>query len=129
MKTSNRQRKLLMTMLLAGLLLLATVVSTAGARGSKPPKLIQLSYSETPGADGPDRVLEAFSRRTESVRFHMLFKGDAVNVPGKYDPKVTDTDISGNRAKHPWKPDRKHGGSQFISLVHRSLQQRGVARV
>jgi hypothetical protein len=123
-------RNVLVTALLAGLTTLVAVVApSSGAPAAKPPKLLQLSYDEAPGSDGPDRVLDAFSRRTESVRFHMIFKGDTFNVPGKYDPNVTDTDIHGNRAKHPWKPDRKHGGSQFISLVHRSLQQRGVARV
>jgi hypothetical protein len=91
--------------------------------------MVQLSYSEAPGQQGPDRSLEAFVRRADSLKFHTAFKHEHVTSPGRYDPDVTDTDIHGNRAKHPWKPDRRRRGSRLISLVHRSLNQRGFANV
>jgi hypothetical protein len=111
------------------LALLASLATSAPARPARTATVIQLSYGETPGQDGPDRVLEAFSRRTDSLKFHTTFKGEHVTSPGRYDPNVTDTDIHGNRAKHPWKPNRRLRGSRLISLVHRSLNQRGFARV
>ena len=111
------------------LVLLASLATSASARPVRTATVVQLSYGETPGQDGPDRVLEAFSRRTDSLKFHTTFKGEDVTSPGRYDPNVTDTDIHGNRAKHPWKPNRRLRGSRLISLVHRSLSQRGFARV
>jgi hypothetical protein len=104
-------------------------VPSAVARPAQLPFVVQLSYSEAPGQQGPDRALEAFARRTDSLKFHTAFKHQRITVPGRYDPKVTDTDIRGPRAKHPWRPNRRQRGSRLISLVHRSLHQRGFARV
>jgi hypothetical protein len=115
--------------LLVALALFWAAALPVGARPARVAKVIQLSYGETPGQQGPNRTLEAFSRRTDSLKFTTAFKHEQVRVPGRYDPDVTDTDIDGRRAKHPWKPNRRQGGSHLISLVHRSLSQRGFARV
>ena len=128
MSPLDRRRALLTGLLAAGLVALALLPS-ALARPPRTPSLLQLTYSEAPGQQGPDRVLEAFARRTDSVRFHTAFKHQRVSTLGRYDPNVTDTDIHGNRAKHPWKPNRRRAGSRLISLVHRSLNQRGFANV
>ncbi len=128
MSPSHRRRTLLAGLLAGGLLALAFLPS-ALARPMRTPSLVQVTYSEAPGQQGPDRVLEAFARRTDSVKFHTAFKHRRVSSPGRYDPNVTDTDLRGNRAKHPWKPNRRRGGSRLISLVHRSLNQRGFANV
>ncbi len=128
MSRSNRRHSLLVGLLAAGLVALALLPS-ALARPMRTPSLVQLTYGEAPGQQGPDRVLEAFARRTDSVKFHTAFKHQRVSSPGRYDANVTDTDIHGNGAKHPWKPDRRRHGSRLISLVHRSLNQRGFANV
>jgi len=94
-----------------------------------PPRVIQLSYGETPGQFGPDRVLEAFSRHTDGLRFSISYKGHRAGAPGNYRPDITDTDIHGRRAKHPWVPDRDRGGRRVVRLAHRSLRHRGRAKV
>ena len=128
MSGRNRQFTLLIGLLASSLAAVALVPS-AVARPARTASVIQLSYSEAPGQQGPNRVLEAFARRTDSLKFHTAFKHQRVTSPGRYDPNVTDTDIHGNRAKHPWKPNRRVRGSRLISLVHRSLNQRGFANV
>jgi hypothetical protein len=91
--------------------------------------VIQLSYDEAPGEQGPDRILDAFSRRTDALRFQTAYRGRHARAPGRYRRDITDTDIHGRRAKHPFVPDRDRGGSHLISLVHRSLHQRGRVEV
>jgi hypothetical protein len=111
-----------------GLGLLGAVASSAGAPRHEP-KVIQLSYSESSGDVGPNRRLEAFARHTDSLKFATHYNGHRARVPGAYRSDITDTDIHGHGAKHPWVPDRKHGGNRIIRLVHKSLDRRGFARV
>jgi hypothetical protein len=102
---------------------------SGGQRSHSPPRVIQLSYGETPGQSGPDRVLEAFARHTDSLRFGTFYNGHRASAPGKYRPDITDTDLHGRRAKHPWVPDRDRGGRRLVRLVHRSLRHRGRAKI
>jgi hypothetical protein len=107
-----------------------TAVDTAAAgSGDGSPKVIQLSYFESSGDQGADRGLEAFARHTHAVRFATSFDGHRANAPGRYRSSITDTDIKGRNAKHPWSPNRKQGGKEVIRLVHKSLHQRGFANV
>jgi hypothetical protein len=106
------------------------VATAAGAeRGDGSPKVIQLSYFESSGDQGADRGLEAFARHTHAIRFATSFHGHEANAPGRYRSNITDTDIKGHNAKHPWSPNRKAGGKEVIRLVHRSLHERGFANV
>ena len=63
------------------------------------------------------------------MHFATTYKGEKASAPGKYNSKVTDTDIHGRKARHPWEPDRKKGGGDVVRLVHEALHQRGVAEV
>jgi hypothetical protein len=90
--------------------------------------VIQLNYQES-SADGPDHRLMAFSRHTGSLKFATFYQGHGASAPGKYRPEITDTDIHGEGARHPWVPIRDQGGRRVIRLVHRSLSHRGIARV
>ncbi len=103
--------------------------STVGAqRGGHAPEVIQLSYGES-SDQGADRRLEAFARHTHGMHFATTYKGEKASAPGKYNSSVTDTDIHGRKARHPWEPDRKKGGGDVVRLVHEALHQRGVAEV
>jgi hypothetical protein len=104
-------------------------VSTSGAhRGGHAPDVIQLSYSES-SDQGADRRLEVFARHTHGMHFATAYKGEKASAPGKYNSTVTDTDIHGRKARHPWEPDRKKGGGDAVRLVHEALHQPGVAKV
>ena len=103
--------------------------SSGGAiRAKGSPDIIQLSYSES-SDQGADRRLETFARRTHAMHFATTYKGEKARAPGKYNSNVTDTDIHGRKARHPWEPDRKKGGADVVRLVHEALHQRGVAEV
>jgi len=124
--------RVLVAVLIASGVLAGAVVPPppAGAqRSERPPKLIQLSYDESSGDIGPDRQLAAFARRTNSLRFATSYNEHRASAPGKYRPNITDTDIHGEEASHPWIPDRDHGGRRVVRLVHRSLFHRGFAKV
>jgi|SRR5215208_5103466 len=107
----------------------AALGSTSASRGKGKPKVIQLSYSESSGDQGADRRLLAFARHTHGLHFATTYEGEKAKAPGKYRSNVTDTDIHGRKARHPWEPDRKKGGSDVVRLVHESLHQRGFAEV
>jgi hypothetical protein len=115
----------------AALLCMAMLgASAVGAhRAGHAPDIIQLSYSESSGDVGPDRRLEAFARHTHGMHFATTYKGRRAKSPGRYHSEVTDTDIHGRKARHPWEPDRREGGQAIIRLVHKSLHQRGFANV
>ena len=117
----------LAVVLCAGALGAAASAGAAGGKGS--PDVIQLSYFESSGDQGANRGLEAFARHTHAMRFATSFHGRSAHAPGKYRSNITDTDIKGSEAKHPWSPDRKHGGREVIGLVHKSLHERGFATV
>jgi hypothetical protein len=106
----------------------ASQSSGGASRAKGSPKIIQLSYIET-SDQGADRRLQAFARHTHGMHFATSYKGEKAKAPGKYNSHVTDTDIHGRRARHPWEPDRKQGGGDVIRLVHQALHQRGVAEV
>lgn len=108
-------------------ILSAPLAGASRAKGA--PNIIQLSYSESSGDQGADRRLLAFARRTHGMHFATTYKGEKASAPGKYRSEITDTDIHGRKAKHPWEPDRKHGGGDVVRLVHDSLHQRGFAVV
>jgi hypothetical protein len=116
---------------LAMLLCSASVLAAGApaAAGAGRPEVIQLSYFESSGDQGPDRRLEAFARHTHAMRFATTYGGRRASAPGRYRSDITDTDIRGREAKHPWTPDRKEGGGKVIRLVHRSLHDRGFATV
>jgi hypothetical protein len=100
--------------------------SSVGALpGDRPPDVIQLSYSETKGDIGPDNFLGVFARHTHRVRFAIQLHRIKARAPGRYRKDITDTDIHGRRARHPWVPDREEGGRGVISEVHRALHHRG----
>jgi hypothetical protein len=113
----------------AGLTMLLAVATTTSAAAASPPEVIQLSYFESSGDQGADRGLEAFARHTHAVRFATSFRGKTARAPGRYRDSITDTDIKGKQAQHPWTPNRKEGGGKVIRLVHRSLHGRGFAKV
>jgi hypothetical protein len=98
-------------------------------RGDRAPQVIQLSYSETKGDVGADNFLGAFSRHTHAVHFHAQKRRIKSAAPGRYRSDITDTDIHGSKARHPWVPDRKEGGGGVISLVHHALHHSGAIRV
>lgn len=110
------------------LLLVLVAAAVAPAAGS-PPELIQLSYYEGFRDQGPDRGLEAYARHTHAMRFATSFRGRTAHAPGRHIDAITDTDIHGHQAKHPWMPNRKEGGRKIYRLVHQSLHKRGFAMV
>jgi hypothetical protein len=114
----------------AGVATLLTVAASGSALAAgSPPEVIQLSYFESSGDQGADRGLEAFARHTHAVRFATTFQGRTARAAGRYRDSITDTDIKGKQAKHPWTPNRKEGGGRVIRLVHKSLHTRGFAKV
>jgi hypothetical protein len=118
-----------LAVLVAGFSMAAGGVASAGAKRSNPPEIIQLSYSESSGDQGADRSLEAFARHTHGMHFATTYKGKKAGAPGRYRADITDTDIHGRKARHPWEPDRKQGGGDVVALVHKSLHHRGFADV
>jgi hypothetical protein len=129
----TRERRFTLATALAVLLCGAgapAAATAAGAeRGDGSPDVIQLSYFESSGDTGANRGLEAFARHTHAVRFATSLHGHEATAPGRYRPSITDTDIKGHNAKHPWSPNRKEGGKEVIRLVHKSLHERGFANV
>jgi hypothetical protein len=116
----------------AGLAMSLCTVMASGAPaagGGGRPEVIQLSYFESSGDQGPDRGLEAFARHTHATRFATSYRSRRASAPGRYRSDITDTDIHGREAKHPWMPDRRQRGGKVIRLVHRSLHDRGFAMV
>jgi hypothetical protein len=99
------------------------------SRGKRSPDIIQLSYSESSGDQGADRSLLAFARHTHGMHFVTTYKGVKAGAPAKYRSDITDTDIHGRKARHPWEPDRKDRGGDVVRLVHDSLHERGFAVV
>src|SRR4051812_43835520 len=117
----------MVTSLLVGVGVAAGAAVTASAdRANHRPEVIQLSYGES-SDQGADRRLEAFARHTHGMHFATTYKGEKASAPGKYNSHVTDTDIHGRKARHPWEPDREKGGGDVVRLVHEALHQRGVA--
>jgi hypothetical protein len=99
-------------------------------RASHPPKIIQISYDESDDGSSPPRNLQAFVRyTTHSVHFATSYHGRRATADGRYKPNVTDTDIHGEGARHPWAIVRDDAGRRLLRLIHRSLEQRGFARV
>ena len=99
------------------------------AAAERPPRVIQLSYSESDDGSSPRRSRYAFSRRTDSLRFATRHGGVRATGRSRYKPQITDTDIRGEEARHPWALVRKGGGQRVLRLVHRSLRERGRAVV
>ncbi|HMC06920.1 MAG TPA: hypothetical protein VKG89_05940 [Solirubrobacterales bacterium] len=128
---ANRLAAPLVAFLLASALMCgAGAAGSPGERSSHPPKVIQLSYDESNDGSSPRRVLQAFVRySTDSVDFATRYHGHMATGDARYRPNITDTDIHGERARHPWALIRKHGGKRVLRLVHEALHQRGVAKV
>jgi hypothetical protein len=100
------------------------------ARASHPPKVIQLSYEESDDGSSPHRALHAFVRySTDAVNFATRYHGRRATAKARYRPNVTDTDIHGERARHPWALMRERGGRRVLRLIHKSLEHRGIAKV
>jgi hypothetical protein len=114
-------------------LALTCAAGAAGApseRASRAPKVIQLSYDESNDGSSPRRALYAFVRYApDAVNFATRYHGRRATAKTRYRPNVTDTDIRGERARHPWALVRKGGGRTVLRLVHKALKQRGVAKV
>jgi hypothetical protein len=108
----------------------AQAAGSPNGRASHPPKLVQLSYSESDDGSSPSRALDAFVRySTDSVNFATRYHGERATAKSVYEPHITDTDIHGQKAKHPWKLSRKGGGRNVLRLIHKSLKRRGIANV
>jgi hypothetical protein len=121
---------------LALLVLGFAVTCAAGAAGapseraSRSPKVIQLSYDESNDGSSPRRALYAFVRYApDAVNFATRYHGHRATAKTRYRPNITDTDIRGERARHPWALVRKGGGRRVLRLVHKALKQRGTAKV
>ncbi len=112
---------------LAVMPILAPAVSAERAGGGSP-KLVQLSYSEEPGAQGHDQTLGAYVKNADAVKFATGFDGEKARAGGKYRDSVTDTDINHPEAKHPWVP-ATGDGHRVVALVHDSLEANGRATV
>jgi hypothetical protein len=118
-------------------LIVATAVTggaaAAGAgneRASHPPKVIQISYDESNDGSSPRRALYAFVRYSpDSVNFATRYHGRRATAKTRYRPNITDTDIRGEKARHPWALVREGGGRRVLRLIHKSLKQRGFAKV
>jgi hypothetical protein len=105
----------------------APETADASASEPRPPKVIQLSYREGHDGWGPDRGVKAWTRRTDSLTFRARYRGRQASVPAR----LTDT-VDANLPRccnQAWQPIRKEGGSRVTRLIHKSLEQRGVARV
>jgi hypothetical protein len=103
--------------------------SVGASRADHSPDVIQLSYSETRGDVGADKFLGVFSRHTHAVHFSAQKRRVKSAAPGRYRPDITDTDIHGRKARHPWVPNRKEGGQGVIALVHHALHHSGAIKV
>jgi hypothetical protein len=105
-------------------------VAAQKAGGSRPPREIQLSYDESNDGSSPRRALYAFVRHaTDSVKFAVRYHGRGATAGSRYKTQITDTDIRGGKARHPWALIRKGSGGRVLRLIHKSLEQRGVAKV
>jgi hypothetical protein len=92
--------------------------------------VIQVSYDESNDGSSPRRALFAFVRySTQSVDFATRYRGRSAKARTRYRPNVTDTDIHGRRARHPWALVREGGGRRVLRLIHNSLENRGFANV
>jgi len=96
--------------------------------GGGAPRLVQLSYSEEPGAQGRDQSLGAYVKNADSVKFATGFDGEKARAGGRYRESVTDTDINDPEAKHPWVP-ATGDGRKVVRLVHDSLEANGRATI
>ncbi len=102
----------------------------AGPGGSRqPPKLVQLSYAESDDGSSPKRSLYAFARRAASVKFVTRYDGDRATAETRYRSHITDTDLHGHDARHPWALVRKDGGKRVLELIHDALFDHGSAKV
>jgi hypothetical protein len=89
-----------------------------------------VSYDESNDGSSPRRALYAFVRYpTDTVTFATRYHGHSARGRTRYRSDITDTDIHGERASHPWALIRRGGGRRVFRLVHRSLRQRGFANV
>ena len=108
----------------------AAAAAPPAERASHPPKVIQVSYDESNDGSSPRRSLFAFVRySTHSVDFATRYRGRTARARARYRRNVTDTDIHGRRARHPWALVREGGGRRVLRLIHHSLKNRGFARV
>jgi len=99
-------------------------------RAKHPPQVIQVSYDESNDGSSPRRALQAFVRYpTDAVTFATGYHGHRARGRTRYRPNITDTDIHGERASHPWALIRNGGGRRVFRLIHRALRQRGFAKV
>jgi len=121
---------------LVALIVASAVTSGAEAAGaqneraSHPPKVIQISYDESDDGSSPHRALQAFVRYSpDSVNFATRYHGRRATAKTRYRPNVTDTDIRGEKARHPWALIREGGGRRVLRLIHKSLKQRGFAKL
>jgi hypothetical protein len=106
-------------------LLIAPGLGTGDAEaGTAPPKVIQLSYSQS--SDQGDSLL-AFARRTDSLRFAIHYRGAEASAPARRS-STFDTDLDG-AASRGWKPKPEQGGREVKRLIRESLAERGEARV
>src|SRR5438552_15363391 len=117
----GRRRVLIATLLGAGVLVVGASSSPAAGHAARGPDIYLVSYHETPGEQGPTNKLEAWSRRTERVRFITSFNREHAHAPGRYRSEISRLHGPG----HPWLPHRLRGGAHVVSLVRRALQNRG----
>lgn len=127
----SRPQSIALAAVLIGCLALGTLAAdSADARkGNARPHIVQISYAETDDGSSRRYDLSGFARRADSFRFATRFKGKRVGTGTRYSPSITDTDIKGKQAKHPWRIVRKGGGRKVLRAVRRSLQRNGKAIV
>jgi hypothetical protein len=108
----------------------ALAAPSVGAAGGRPPKVIQLSYAESYDGGTQARTLEAFAYRADSLALSTSYGDASAKTDARYNDSVTDTDLHGNDAKHPWVARRnRRGGKEVLHLVRTSLEARGFAEV
>jgi hypothetical protein len=129
MEAAVRARRILIATLAGSCFAAAVAVAPAAGRAGGAPNVVQVSYGETYAQQGPDHVLDAFAKHTNSTKFTAYYNGEKARAPGKYHDDITDTDIHNEEASHPWWPDREHGGGRVVRFVHKSLEQKDRARV
>jgi hypothetical protein len=114
--------------LTVALLSITASLAHAERTGGGSPNLVQLSYSEEPGAQGHDQTLGAYVKNADAVKFATGFAGAKARAGGKYRESTTDTDINDPEAKHPWVP-ATGDGHEVVKLVHDALEATGRAKV
>jgi hypothetical protein len=122
----------LIPLLVSAALAFVAIQGSAAAgfeRAAGKPKLIQLSYEESRDGTSRHYGLSAFAHKADSVVFSVRRHHRRISAPGRYNDRVTDTDLRPGDASHPWEVDRREGGRRVLRAVRASLSHDGAATV